>query len=83
MVVSDLSLDTKSLTDLTTKVSLLLFPVKKLNNKYLNFTGRQSDKLGNTANWWTPETLANYLTRAQCFIDQYSNYTVPSGSHVS
>ncbi len=45
--------------------------------------GRQSDKLGNTANWWTPETLTNYLERAQCFIDQYSNFTVASGSHVS
>ncbi|KAI9560850.1 hypothetical protein GHT06_011803 [Daphnia sinensis] len=45
--------------------------------------GRQSDKFGNTANWWTPETLANYLERAQCFIDQYNNFTVASGSHVN
>lgn len=45
--------------------------------------GRQSDKDGNTANWWTDATLANYLDRAQCFIDQYNNFTVPSGSHVN
>lgn len=45
--------------------------------------GRQSDKYGNTANWWTDETLAQYLERAQCFIDQYSNFTVPSGSHIN
>jgi predicted metalloendopeptidase len=26
---------------------------------------------------------AKYLTRSQCFIDQYTNFTVPSGSHVN
>ena len=52
--------------------------------KYLfSKLGRQRNKNGNTVNWWTDQTLANYLERAQCFIDQYSNYTVPSGSHVS
>lgn len=34
--------------------------------------GRQSDKFGNTADWWSQETITNYLARAQCFIDQYS-----------
>ena len=37
----------------------------------------------NVADWWTQATLANYLDRAQCFIDQYGNFTVPSGSHVN
>ncbi len=45
--------------------------------------GRLGDKLGTNVNWWTDRTLANYLKRAQCFIEQYSNFTVPSGSHVS
>ncbi|EFX85605.1 hypothetical protein DAPPUDRAFT_46047, partial [Daphnia pulex] len=41
--------------------------------------GRQSDKNGNTVQWWTEKTLENYEERAQCFIDQYSNYTVLNG----
>jgi len=45
--------------------------------------GRQFDKNGNIRNWWSAETLANYLNRTQCFIDQYNNYYVPSGSHVT
>ena len=39
--------------------------------------GRQSDKDGNTADWWSQQTIANYLERAQCFIDQYDNYYPP------
>jgi len=39
--------------------------------------GRQSDKFGNTADWWTEQTVNNYLERAQCFIDQYDNYYPP------
>jgi len=45
--------------------------------------GRQSDKDGNTVQWWTEETLQNYLTRAQCFIDEYSNRTIASGTHLN
>ena len=39
-------------------------------------TGRQSDKDGKTLSWWTNETLTRYLDRAQCFIEQYGNYSL-------
>jgi len=39
--------------------------------------GRQYDGSGNLAPWWTEETLQAFNVRAQCFIDQYGNYTVP------
>lgn len=45
--------------------------------------GRQSDKFGRMAQWWTGETLAQYLAKAQCFIDQYANYSTPDGQNVS
>ncbi|XP_070206748.1 neprilysin-1-like [Littorina saxatilis] len=39
--------------------------------------GRQHDKNGNLEQWWTDDAIAKFKERAQCIIDQYSNYTVP------
>lgn len=39
--------------------------------------GRQFDLNGNLAEWWNNDTLNQYLAKAQCIIDQYSNYTDP------
>merc|ERR1712168_1396470 len=38
---------------------------------------RQYDGTGNLRPWWSEETLQGFLGRAQCFIAQYGNYTVP------
>ena len=38
--------------------------------------GSQKDGEGNLVDWWEPETKERYLQKAQCIIDQYSNYTV-------
>jgi predicted metalloendopeptidase len=39
--------------------------------------GRQYDKDGNRIPWWTEETIEKFVTRKQCIIDQYSNYSIP------
>lgn len=39
--------------------------------------GRQFDKDGNLVDWWAAPTKEAFLKKAQCIIDQYSNYTVP------
>ena len=39
--------------------------------------GRQYDGSGNALPWWSPETIDAFTVQAQCFIDQYSNFTVP------
>ncbi|OKL63157.1 hypothetical protein UA08_01169 [Talaromyces atroroseus] len=40
-------------------------------------TGRHYDQTGNSTNWWDDRTVAAFEERAQCFVDQYSNFTVP------
>ncbi|EED19051.1 endothelin-converting enzyme [Talaromyces stipitatus ATCC 10500] len=40
-------------------------------------TGRHYDQIGNYTNWWDDKTIEAFEERAQCFIDQYSNFTVP------
>ena len=39
--------------------------------------GRQFDKEGNLVNWWQQETKQKYLSKTECIISQYSNYTLP------
>jgi len=38
--------------------------------------GRQYDKAGNLKEWWSPSVVQRFKEKAQCIIDQYSNYTV-------
>jgi endothelin-converting enzyme len=39
-------------------------------------TGRHYDQNGNYTDWWTPDTVKGFQARADCFVDQYSNFTV-------
>jgi len=38
--------------------------------------GRQYDKWGNLKEWWSSRVIDRFKEKAQCIIDQYSNYTV-------
>ena len=38
--------------------------------------GRQYDGNGNALPWWSPDTVEAFTVQAQCFIDQYNNYTI-------
>ena len=38
--------------------------------------GRQFDAQGNLKDWWTKEDAAAFEERAQCIVDQYSQYTI-------
>jgi endothelin-converting enzyme len=40
-------------------------------------TGRHYDQNGNYTDWWTNSTVAAFQERADCFVNQYANYTVP------
>lgn len=39
-------------------------------------SGRHYDETGNYTDWWDDKTIAAFEERAQCFIDQYSKFTV-------
>ncbi|XP_031329902.1 neprilysin-2-like isoform X2 [Photinus pyralis] len=39
--------------------------------------GSKYDKNGNLANWWSKESLQNFVRKAKCIEKQYSNYTFP------
>ncbi|KAJ5174455.1 uncharacterized protein N7482_000332 [Penicillium canariense] len=39
-------------------------------------TGRHYDETGNYTNWWDDDTVKAFEERAQCFVDQYSQFTV-------
>ena len=37
--------------------------------------GRKFNAKGNLDDWWTPEDLKNFTTRADCLADEYSSFT--------
>ncbi|XP_060595565.1 neprilysin-like isoform X2 [Ruditapes philippinarum] len=38
--------------------------------------GRHYDKAGALNSWWSETNAANFKARAQCFMDQYNNFTI-------
>ena len=43
--------------------------------------GKEMDQDGNLVSWWSNASLAAYEERAQCFVDQYSQYPNPGDLH--
>ncbi|HQR20885.1 MAG TPA: M13 family metallopeptidase [Burkholderiaceae bacterium] len=44
--------------------------------------GRQFDRFGNLADWWSPEDAAHYVARATRLARQYSGYTPAPGQSI-
>lgn len=40
-------------------------------------SGRHYDQIGNYTDWWDDKTIKAFEERTECFVDQYSNFTVP------
>jgi endothelin-converting enzyme/putative endopeptidase len=45
--------------------------------------GRQFDAKGNLRDWWTPEDAKEFERRAQCFVKEYSEFTVAGDVHLN
>ena len=46
-------------------------------------TGRQFDKFGEMNDWWTKSSKEKFNNRTKCMVDQYNQYEVAGGHHVS
>ena len=40
-------------------------------------TGRHYDETGNYTDWWDNTTVKSFESKAQCFVDQFHEFTVP------
>ncbi|XP_034488295.1 endothelin-converting enzyme 2 [Drosophila innubila] len=40
-------------------------------------SGRRFDRAGNMVEWWSNQTINEYVNRTDCFVDQYSHYYLP------
>ena len=45
--------------------------------------GRQFDAKGNLDDWWTPADAKAFDQRAQCFVNEYSSFTLPGAVHMN
>ncbi|KAG0246502.1 hypothetical protein DFQ27_002934, partial [Actinomortierella ambigua] len=44
----------------------------------LDSNGRTYDENGTHVDWWTNSTATQFLAKAQCFKDQYAQFSVPN-----
>ena len=40
-------------------------------------SGRQYNEAGNYTDWWDNSTIQAFKEKAECFVEQYHNYTIP------
>jgi endothelin-converting enzyme len=40
-------------------------------------TGRHYNEIGNYTDWWSKSTVDAFKEKAECFVKQYANYTIP------
>ena len=45
--------------------------------------GRQFDAQGNLKDWWTAADAKAFEERAQCLVNEYSNFELPGGVHMN
>jgi len=43
-------------------------------------SGRNYDKDGKLNQWWTPTSIENFISKAECIENQYGNYTVKAAN---
>lgn len=60
---------------LTSRISFTAL-VSGLIHLRSTFAGAMFDKNGNLANWWSKESLVNFIKREKCFVDEYSKFKV-------
>jgi endothelin-converting enzyme/putative endopeptidase len=46
-------------------------------------TGSEFDAQGNLRNWWTPTDAKEFAAREQCFVNEYSSFTVAGDVHLN
>ena len=44
-------------------------------------SGRHYDETGNYTEWWDKDTIRSFKKKAQCFVEQYHDFTVPDPNH--
>ena len=54
-----------------------------ISNYYMYHSGRQYDSQGALRPWWTNETLKSFNEKTDCFVEQYSNFTVEHSINVN
>lgn len=63
-------------------VFCILFVHYSFRISFMFFLGRLYDKNGNFGDpWWTEQSVRAFTEKAQCFVSEYSNFSI-NGRHV-